>query len=282
MVHHHKDNPVHGVPEGFDPDDAMPPTREQEAETLFGPLDDDEVSEAGQLEEDLLQDLEHKRALAAREREQEQAAFRAKAERDESLANSMTEKQRAYIVRLRDGKQMLADQRQWLDNELEAFVSKSRASLIIEKLKALPDVPGKKIVNKPTPQQLPKGRYAIENEDGELRFYNVWRGTRKPDYIKVYVQHGPDESEVPFVAAMTICRKIVEAGPFDCARRYGFEIGACSNCGRRLTNRISRELGIGPVCGGRNFGDAYRSLAGYARERIIARGENPDEEIADE
>jgi hypothetical protein len=58
------------------------------------------------------------------------------------------------------------------------------------------------------------------------------------------------------------------------------EIGSCSNCGRRLTNTISRELGIGPVCGGRMFGEAFKVEVSEKRAEITARGDNPDEELS--
>jgi Family of unknown function (DUF6011) len=134
----------------------------------------------------------------------------------------------------------------------------------------------------PTPAQLPAGRYAVESDEGELRFYHLWRGTRKPDYFKLYVQHGPDSSEVPFRSAKTILHKIVAAGPFEAATRYGREIGRCSKCHTRLTNTLSRELGIGPVCGGRYFEDdpdAWKARKKRAREAIVARGEDPDAEV---
>ena len=63
------------------------------------------------------------------------------------------------------------------------------------------------------------------------------------------------------------------------AIRFGMEIGACSNCGRRLTNTISRELGIGPVCGGRLFGDTFKAEVKSKRAEIIARGDDPDAEV---
>jgi hypothetical protein len=36
--------------------------------------------------------------------------------------------------------------------------------------------------------------------------------------------------------------------PDAAARQYGLRFGVCSCCGRTLTNKESRELGIGPVC----------------------------------
>lgn len=127
---------------------------------------------------------------------------------------------------------------------------------------------------------LPPGRYAIENNDGELRFYQRWQGKgAKKDRFALYVMHGPYESNLPRQAQVAIAAKILEAGVRKCALRYGAEIGACSNCGRRLTNRISRELAIGPVCGGRMFGGDWAGEVKAARAAIVARGEDPDEEL---
>ena len=36
--------------------------------------------------------------------------------------------------------------------------------------------------------------------------------------------------------------------PFTAAKVYGQRTGSCSCCGRELTNKVSREMGIGPIC----------------------------------
>ena len=129
---------------------------------------------------------------------------------------------------------------------------------------------------------IPAGRYAVENNEGELRFYQVWRprGEDHDKVVKLYVLHGPDSSPVQRNAYDSILGKIgmdVRAA----AIRFGMEIGSCSNCGRRLTNRISRELGIGPICGGRMFGDEFKPMVSSKRAEIVDRGEDPDEELDD-
>ena len=40
----------------------------------------------------------------------------------------------------------------------------------------------------------------------------------------------------------------VAAKPHDAAKAYGLRTGNCSCCGRELTNGISIDLGIGPIC----------------------------------
>ena len=125
--------------------------------------------------------------------------------------------------------------------------------------------------------EVPAGRYAVEAENGELRFYKVWV-SRDKKRLNVYVEHGPAESDLKYQKTiLTILNKIKTVGIRKAAIRYGMEIGACSNCGLRLTNRISRELGIGPVCGGRMFGDDFKLEVKAKRAEIKARGEDPNE-----
>lgn len=165
-------------------------------------------------------------------------------------------------------------------------LSKKKAGRILDVLIPLPNRPTEGY--EPTTQMkdrlavgVPAGRYAVEAESGELRFYKVWV-SRDGKRLNVYVEHGPDESELRYhKTQLTILNKIKAYGVREAAIRYGMEIGSCSNCGRRLTNRISRELGIGPVCGGRMFGDDFKVDVKIKRAEIKARGENPDEELGD-
>lgn len=45
--------------------------------------------------------------------------------------------------------------------------------------------------------------------------------------------------------------KAISADPLAAAQDHGHETGNCSACGRQLTNELSVELGIGPICRGR-------------------------------
>jgi len=130
----------------------------------------------------------------------------------------------------------------------------------------------------PDAERVPAGRYAIENADGELRFYRVWRGTRNPSYVEIHVQHGPEESKVPWnVATYRAILGEIAVAPGEAAIRYGREIGCCSQCGLRLTNHLSRALGIGPVCGGRFFDPGHWSnVKRSAREALRQQGIDPE------
>lgn len=98
---------------------------------------------------------------------------------------------------------------------------------------------------------VPAGRYAVENEDNVLRFYSV----NRPDKGKwagwVFVNVWASDEQHPIrgnAAKKTILEKIMAAGPKQAAERFGREIGACAVCGRTLTDPVSREIGIGPIC----------------------------------
>jgi hypothetical protein len=41
------------------------------------------------------------------------------------------------------------------------------------------------------------------------------------------------------------------ADPAAAAKAYGLRTGECCICGRTLTNRVSIDAGIGPICAGR-------------------------------
>lgn len=137
----------------------------------------------------------------------------------------------------------------------------------------------------PAALEVPAGRYAVGNDGGELRFYRVWRGTRNKSVVRVYVLHGPDEDRVPGrLAELGVLSKIDAAGPREAAIRYGREIGECSSCGLRLTNALSRELGIGPVCGGRFYADKadWTAVKKQARTDLRARGIDPEADLPDD
>jgi hypothetical protein len=194
-----------------------------------------------------------------------------------SSASMASEAQLNFIRSLidqRDLTRLTHEQQDWLKAGDFSKASKRKASTIIDELLTLP------VIAIGGTFTVPAGRYAVENAEGELRFYHVWRGKKNPNVVRLYVAHGPYESDLSNPKTMkAILDKIEAAGIRECAIRYGNEIGACSNCGRRLTNRISRELGIGPICGGRMFGDGFKDEVRAARERIVERGEDPEEEV---
>jgi len=173
----------------------------------------------------------------------------------------------------------------------EYGMSMKKASELIDWYLKQPDKPKEELLmmaqNLDEPLgKLPPGRYALPKagtklEDNELRFYHCWE-SRDKQAKRLYILFGPYGSQMPFKAQMDVANMIIKAGIRECAIRYGMEIGSCSNCGRRLTNRISRELGIGPICGSRMFGgDEWSDEVKAKRAEIRARGEDPNEELDD-
>jgi len=59
------------------------------------------------------------------------------------------------------------------------------------------------------------------------------------------------------------------------AREFGALYGTCCVCARTLTNELSIHLGIGPVCGDREFGGDFQFLVDEAKLKLGAKVPNP-------
>jgi hypothetical protein len=132
--------------------------------------------------------------------------------------------------------------------EVPAGLTKSGASRLIDELLAVPAT----TAPAPTPSsgQVPSGRYAIEM-DGVLKFYRVntptegkWAGRTFVDVMASDELHSIRNRE----SREAILAEILRVGPREASGRYGHELGHCGVCGRTLTDAVSRERGIGPVC----------------------------------
>lgn len=95
---------------------------------------------------------------------------------------------------------------------------------------------------------IPAGYYAIDY-DGELTFWCVDKPTegRWSGYTFVKRVIGPEKARVSRTVA-DIALSLIGRDPKAAALRYGHEIGRCSICNKRLTNKASRDAGIGPIC----------------------------------
>lgn len=102
---------------------------------------------------------------------------------------------------------------------------------------------------RPTLHDVPAGRYAVNSEEGVLRFFQVDKPTegRWAGHTFVKVQAGDDLHNVKGAAKTNILTRIA-LDPAAASKRYGQEIGSCGVCGRTLTDADSRAAGIGPVC----------------------------------
>lgn len=162
----------------------------------------------------------------------------------------------------------------------------SKASAWIDNLLKLPDKERERRGNDADLPDVPEGRYAVENDEGELRFYTYDRPRHGYWAGRTFLSVLASDERIAIkghAAKATILQKILDAGVYEAMVRFGHEIGVCGNCGRTLTNRISRELGIGPVCGGRILGDEFKPIRKAAKDRLLEQGLDPNEEVvADE
>lgn len=162
------------------------------------------------------------------------------------------------LLRERDTDQLTEEQRSWLDERLANGYdfhryTRNGASRIIGGLQALPRLSeADKARTQGGPQGVPNGRYAIEMA-GTLKFYKVnsptegrWAGRTFVDVQasdELHAIRNPNERRA-------ILAKIAEDVQ-GAMLRYGQQLGHCGHCGRTLTNELSRELGIGPICRGK-------------------------------
>jgi hypothetical protein len=188
---------------------------------------------------------------------------------------------------------VLADEREWPANrdrrmfeDLLKFegMTKAQASASIIEMKTWPR--RREAAKADGWPELPDGRYALrfpEDDLNPVRFYKVstgspdserWAGFRFVNRFvsdELFPVKGQDRAYV---------LNEINKDPAAASRLFGVESRACGVCGRRLTRRISRALGIGPVCAAKTgfVSDAYIS---QIRIDMIERGENPDETIED-
>ncbi len=220
--------------------------------------------------------LEEKAEFAARERRQEEAAYRGKMERDRQLARTpvpaefqdkpaqATDKQLAFITSLINEREITDEAREQFEERIantkagrDNGISKKRASEFIERLLALPKASATRVINaSPRYDEVPDGHYALEMPGDSLNpihFYIVdtgkdgtrWEGFQFVD------RYASDETYPVKGTTRTEVMERLAADPKAAAVLYGHETERCCLCHRKLTRKESREAGIGPVCAGK-------------------------------
>lgn len=102
---------------------------------------------------------------------------------------------------------------------------------------------------------VPEGRYAFTNEEGNTAFCRIshgkgsWAGRT---FVELLVGSPGSLREVKIskAAQSTIAGKVAE-DPKAAMIRFGLELGYCGRCGSPLTDPHSIAAGIGPVCAGK-------------------------------
>lgn len=160
-------------------------------------------------------------------------------------AKMATERQVAYIHGLISERELPAE---FADLTVESVTTESvtaeAASAMIRALKVQPRRP---VQAQDEYVNVPDGNYAILNASGkgDVVFYRVW--TRRDGSRGVDLQVSDDYLPVARAQVPGIMDRIAQ-DPGRALIRYGHEIGRCGVCNRTLTDAVSRERGIGPVC----------------------------------
>lgn len=107
------------------------------------------------------------------------------------------------------------------------------------------------------PSTVGDGYYAIDIDD-TVKFYRVRTETDPKSKWFNFTFLDVQASDVFHPIKASDTRKRVYAaiymqGEIEGQQRYGQMIGKCGVCGRTLTDELSRERGIGPICWGRIY-----------------------------
>jgi hypothetical protein len=172
----------------------------------------------------------------------------------------------------------------------EAGLKKGDAGRLISELKSLPLKPMQddRNIDRPTLNDVPPGRYAVQTgpDENDISFFRVkerkyqkrGHGRKAKSWKTLFRIAGPNEYILNGEQLQATVKLIVRFGIGDAAALYGHKVGRCSICHTRITNRLSRELGIGPVCIRRVYGD-WEERVNTARQSLRARGLDPDERV---
>lgn len=191
------------------------------------------------------------------------------AERRREGSNPLYAMAKAYVMAytgdfefLLDMKRRIAGQRgergPLTDRQVEAILKCRQAEL--DRAKRAEEAAKARVQTGRDLTQLPEGRTcaAVDNESGTVTFLLIDRpkaGTKWAGWVFVKQQQGPNEVRLgaqrpgeSYVGQWANLIDKVLADPVAAVARYGLELGVCGVCNRALTNDISREAGIGPVC----------------------------------
>jgi len=164
-----------------------------------------------------------------------------------------SDKQISYFKSLVEKKQLSEEQRTKLLMSIGTFTKRGMIDMI-SWLVGLPWAPRPANV-KLTPvwigAKIEQGYYAVNHPtDGTLRFYQV----RKPAEGKwlghIFLSEVSGENHLPmrdYQERSAIFTEIAK-DPIGALKRFGKQIGRCGHCKKQLTDEVSREFGIGPVC----------------------------------
>lgn len=95
-------------------------------------------------------------------------------------------------------------------------------------------------------ERIDNGKYALQNEEGDdIRFYRV-SGTRRR--ILWELLGSPGEFRMQRIYRSEKILKRIADDPIAAFALFGLNVGACGRCGSPLTQKHTRERGIGDIC----------------------------------
>lgn len=161
----------------------------------------------------------------------------------------MSEKQRKFILKLVAERKVVEQ----AEDFFGGHPSVRDASEFIGRLLAMPLPASAGAIDL---KGIPSGRYAA-SVSGKLRFLKVdnvtegkWAG-----YVFAKVQAGDMDYRLGmqppkgmYSGKSVDYLKVIAADPKAASALYGVSTGSCGVCGRTLTDEVSLERGIGPIC----------------------------------
>jgi hypothetical protein len=165
-----------------------------------------------------------------------------------------------------------------------APLTKVRASALISWLSALPRKAEKPIED---PKPVPVKAEVVELEDGIyknsadefVKVYHTQKGHQVGKVAQIEQDHHDETAGTVWQVEWIYVGKSALKGlkpehklTLEQAREFGMIYGSCVVCARTLTDELSIALGIGPVCGKREFGSAGFKEAVNAAKLDIKEG----------
>lgn len=101
-----------------------------------------------------------------------------------------------------------------------------------------------------THPEVPEGYYALVNSDRVIDFYKLvdWKDDQRL-LFQVYGAPGSlTENRVTRPEHAAYVMEAIAKDPEEASLRFGKELKICGRCGSPLTNKKSRDAGIGPEC----------------------------------
>jgi hypothetical protein len=168
-----------------------------------------------------------------------------------SYQTSATAPQIKFYTSLIEGKDLTDKQRDELNKSFPTL-TKYQMSKQIQWLLGLP---WKKRTNATNPasapvQKVPQGNYAVvDPADQILKFYSV-RCPKKGKWAGYSFMRQISGGNMLQMTPTDRYRIFVEIAKdtTGALKRYGQAIGECGHCRKQLTDQVSRQFGIGPVC----------------------------------